>query len=103
MIVFFFSYLIHLTVLLFFEDVKDDGMESEIAELQEQVIRLKSLLSTKREQIATLRTVLKSNKNTAEVCFENSSWFDLKLIRIWYFLPFQFGVCYNFNRVIVLV
>lgn len=35
------------------------------------MIRLKSLLSTKREQIATLRTVLKSNKNTAEVALNN--------------------------------
>ncbi|KAL7296047.1 hypothetical protein TKK_0010601 [Trichogramma kaykai] len=43
----------------------------EIADLQEQVIRLKSLLSAKREQIATLRTVLKSNKNTAEVALSN--------------------------------
>ncbi|XP_052743579.1 protein bicaudal D isoform X2 [Bicyclus anynana] len=43
----------------------------ELAELQEQVIKLKSLLSTKREQIATLRTVLKSNKNTAEVALAN--------------------------------
>lgn len=49
---------------------KDENSE-EIAELQEQVIRLKSLLSTKREQIATLRTVLKSNKNTAEVALTN--------------------------------
>lgn len=32
---------------------------------------MKSLLSTKREQIATLRTVLKSNKNTAEVALTN--------------------------------
>ncbi|XP_073953648.1 microtubule-associated protein Bicaudal D [Choristoneura fumiferana] len=52
------------------------GMESEeraaeLVELQEQVIKLKSLLSTKREQIATLRTVLKSNKNTAEVALAN--------------------------------
>ncbi|KAL1513054.1 hypothetical protein ABEB36_002533 [Hypothenemus hampei] len=49
---------------------KDENNE-EIQELQEQVIRLKSLLSTKREQIATLRTVLKSNKNTAEVALTN--------------------------------
>ncbi|XP_063540607.1 protein bicaudal D [Cydia strobilella] len=52
------------------------GMESEeraaeLTEMQEQVIKLKSLLSTKREQIATLRTVLKSNKNTAEVALAN--------------------------------
>ena len=39
--------------------------------MQEHVIRLKSLLSAKREQIATLRTVLKSNKNTAEVALSN--------------------------------
>lgn len=32
---------------------------------------LKSLLSTKRDQIATLRTVLKSNKNTAEHALTN--------------------------------
>lgn len=50
---------------------KEDAKEAELAELQEQVIRLKSLLSTKREQIATLRTVLKSNKNTAEVALTN--------------------------------
>ncbi|KAK4289392.1 hypothetical protein Pmani_037636 [Petrolisthes manimaculis] len=45
--------------------------ESEVQELQEQVIKLKSLLSTKREQIATLRTVLKANKQTAEVALAN--------------------------------
>lgn len=50
---------------------KEDVKEAELQELQEQVIRLKSLLSTKREQIATLRTVLKSNKNTAEVALTN--------------------------------
>lgn len=43
----------------------------EVEELQEQIIKLKSLLSTKREQIATLRTVLKSNKQTAEVALTN--------------------------------
>lgn len=42
-----------------------------MTDLQEQVIRLKALLSAKREQIATLRTVLKSNKNTAEVALTN--------------------------------
>lgn len=50
---------------------KDECKETELSELQEQVIKLKSLLSTKREQIATLRTVLKSNKNTAEVALTN--------------------------------
>ena len=39
--------------------------------MQEQIIKLKALLSAKREQIATLRTVLKSNKNTAEVALNN--------------------------------
>ncbi|KAJ8717114.1 hypothetical protein PYW08_005513 [Mythimna loreyi] len=50
-------------------DTEERG--AEVVELQEQVIKLKSLLSTKREQIATLRTVLKSNKNTAEVALAN--------------------------------
>ncbi|CAG9857533.1 unnamed protein product [Phyllotreta striolata] len=54
-----------------YESLRDESSESEIQELQEQVVRLKSLLSTKREQIATLRTVLKSNKNTAEVALTN--------------------------------
>ena len=45
--------------------------EAEVRELQEQVIKLKALLSTKREQIATLRTVLKANKQTAEVTMSN--------------------------------
>lgn len=52
----------------------DDGSGSsreEVLELQEQIVKLKSLLSTKREQIATLRTVIKSNKNTAEVALTN--------------------------------
>lgn len=44
---------------------------AEEEELQEQVIKLKSLLSTKREQIATLRAVLKANKRTAEVALTN--------------------------------
>ncbi|XP_074113464.1 microtubule-associated protein Bicaudal D isoform X1 [Cotesia typhae] len=47
------------------ENKADEG------DLQEQVIKLKALLSAKREQIATLRTVLKSNKNTAEVALTN--------------------------------
>lgn len=54
----------------------------EVADLHEQIIKLKSLLSTKREQIATLRTVLKSNKNTAEVALNNlkSKYENEKLI-----------------------
>lgn len=43
----------------------------EIDDLQDQIVRLKSLLSTKREQIASLRTVLKTNKQTAEVALAN--------------------------------
>ncbi|XP_077356536.1 protein bicaudal D homolog 1-like isoform X2 [Festucalex cinctus] len=37
----------------------------------EEILKLKSLLSTKREQIATLRLVLKANKQTAEVALNN--------------------------------
>ncbi|XP_035222070.1 protein bicaudal D-like isoform X1 [Stegodyphus dumicola] len=44
---------------------------AEVEDLQEQVIKLKSMLSTKREQVATLRTVLKANKQTAEVALAN--------------------------------
>ncbi|XP_042542575.1 protein bicaudal D homolog 2 isoform X2 [Dipodomys spectabilis] len=39
--------------------------------LMEEILKLKSLLSTKREQITTLRTVLKANKQTAEVALAN--------------------------------
>ncbi|XP_028613383.1 protein bicaudal D homolog 1 isoform X3 [Grammomys surdaster] len=39
--------------------------------LMEEILKLKSLLSTKREQIATLRAVLKANKQTAEVALAN--------------------------------
>ncbi|KAJ6648670.1 Protein bicaudal D [Pseudolycoriella hygida] len=52
-------------------NMEDRDNRGEIAELQEQNVKLKSLLSTKREQIAALRTVLKSNKNTAEVALTN--------------------------------
>nr|XP_020458665.1 protein bicaudal D homolog 1-like isoform X3 [Monopterus albus] len=37
----------------------------------EEILKLKSLLSTKREQIATLRLVLKANKQTAEIALAN--------------------------------
>jgi len=46
-------------------------LSNDVQELQDQIIKLKSLLSTKREQIATLRTVLKANKQTAEVALAN--------------------------------
>lgn len=53
----------------------DDGVAAaaalDLEEMQEQITKLKSLLSTKREQIATLRTVLKANKQTAEVALAN--------------------------------
>lgn len=51
--------------------VDDKETREEMGELQDQIVKLKSLLSTKREQIATLRSVLKSNKNTAEVALTN--------------------------------
>jgi len=35
----------------------------------EEILKLKSLLSTKREQIATLRLVLKANKQVTTTCF----------------------------------
>lgn len=50
---------------------KSDNLPTDVQELQDQIIKLKSLLSTKREQIATLRTVLKANKQTAEVALAN--------------------------------
>ncbi|KAM8829516.1 protein bicaudal D homolog 2 [Synchiropus picturatus] len=45
--------------------------EQNAESLLEEVLKLKSLLSTKREQIATLRTVLKANKQTAELALSN--------------------------------
>lgn len=51
-------------------DVGGDAPE-EMQEMQEQVVKLKAMLSTKREQIATLRSVLKANKSTAEVALAN--------------------------------
>ena len=39
--------------------------------LREQIMKLQSLLATKREQISTLRTVLKANKSTYEVALAN--------------------------------
>ncbi|XP_013411673.1 protein bicaudal D isoform X2 [Lingula anatina] len=48
-----------------------DNMTSDVEELQDQIVKLKAMLSTKREQIATLRSVLKANKNTAEIALQN--------------------------------
>ncbi|XP_053209271.1 protein bicaudal D-like [Panonychus citri] len=42
-----------------------------VGDASEELIKLKALLATKREQIATLRTVLKANKQTAEVALAN--------------------------------
>ncbi|XP_043858365.1 protein bicaudal D homolog 2 isoform X2 [Dromiciops gliroides] len=47
------------------------GADKDKEALMEEILKLKSLLSTKREQIATLRTVLKANKQTAEVALAN--------------------------------
>lgn len=44
--------------------------ERDAESLLEEVLKLKSLLSTKREQIATLRTVLKANKQVGH----NKHW-----------------------------
>lgn len=49
----------------------DRESKEQIADLQEEIIKLRSMLSAKREQAATLRSVLKSNKNTAEVALNN--------------------------------
>ncbi|XP_065279193.1 protein bicaudal D homolog 2-like [Emys orbicularis] len=46
-------------------------LERDKEALAEEVLKLRSLLSTKREQIATLRTVLKANKQTAEAALSN--------------------------------
>lgn len=53
------------------ESSASEETREEVAELQDQIIKLKSLLLTKREQIATLRTVIKSNKSTAEYALTN--------------------------------
>ncbi|MCI4389943.1 hypothetical protein PGIGA_G00116900 [Pangasianodon gigas] len=45
--------------------------DKEQAACMEEILKLRSLLSTKREQIATLRAVLKANKQTAEVALAN--------------------------------
>ena len=44
---------------------------NDVKLLIEQNMRYKALISTKREQVATLRTVLKANKQTAEVALAN--------------------------------
>ena len=50
----------------------DDASSGEDSDVQKQQIeKLQSLLTTKREQITTLRTVLKANKSTYEVALAN--------------------------------
>ncbi|XP_022105383.1 protein bicaudal D homolog 2-like isoform X4 [Acanthaster planci] len=44
---------------------------AETEDLREEVMKQKALLATKRDQIVTLRTVLKANKTTAEVALAN--------------------------------
>ena len=53
------------------ETAESGPVSAENEETMEQMVKLKSLLSTKREQIATLRTVLKANKQTAEVALHS--------------------------------
>ncbi|XP_072285724.1 protein bicaudal D homolog 2-like isoform X2 [Pyxicephalus adspersus] len=52
-------------------DSIDSEMEKDKEVLVEEIVKLNALLSTKREQIATLRTVVKANKQTAEVAMSN--------------------------------
>ena len=50
----------------------DDASSGEDSDVQkQQIAKLQSLLTTKREQITTLRTVLKANKSTYEVALAN--------------------------------
>jgi hypothetical protein len=60
----------------------NNELPNDTKELQDQIIKLRSLLTTKREQIGTLRTVLKANKQTAEVALANlkSKYENEKLI-----------------------
>ncbi|XP_059366621.1 protein bicaudal D homolog 1-like isoform X2 [Carassius carassius] len=46
-------------------------MDKDKEACMEEILKLKSLTSTKREQIATLRLLLKANKQTAEVALAN--------------------------------
>ena len=50
---------------------QNTNTDVDTTEMQTQIIKLKAMLSTKREQIATLRSVLKANKSTAEVALGN--------------------------------
>jgi len=50
---------------------QEDSTVASDESLREQIMKLQSLLATKREQISTLRTVLKANKSTYEVALAN--------------------------------
>jgi protein bicaudal D len=49
----------------------EDVTPADGGSLQDQVLKLQRLAATKREQITTLRTVLKANKSTYEVALAN--------------------------------
>ena len=51
------------------DDETSGGEDNEVQ--KQQIVKLQSLLTTKREQITTLRTVLKANKSTYEVALAN--------------------------------
>ena len=54
--------------------MSDGGDKTDADEddsLKQQILKLQGLLATKREQITTLRTVLKANKSTYEVALAN--------------------------------
>ncbi|PFX23825.1 protein bicaudal D homolog 2-like [Stylophora pistillata] len=51
------------------DDEASSGEDSDVQ--KQQIAKLQSLLTTKREQITTLRTVLKANKSTYEVALAN--------------------------------
>ena len=53
------------------EKERQNEIIAENAQFKEQILKLKSLVTTKREQISTLRTVLKANKSTYEVALAN--------------------------------
>ena len=50
---------------------QEDATVASDESLREQIMKLQGLLATKREQISTLRTVLKANKSTYEVALAN--------------------------------
>ena len=49
----------------------EEGTSQDNGSLQDQVLKLQRLAASKREQITTLRTVLKANKSTYEVALAN--------------------------------